>query len=228
MAIDNYNLLPNITVHPPFLSRELHSNTEAVQHALISGNIFLNRLGRLIEDSGINAIIGVENMSALEASGHALMGLGYKLDHLTQLVTGTNSKIQFTVDRGHQNLTEHFNVDDLVNWCRQNHKYITNFHFHGNGGYLAPIRQTIKGASPSAESYFLTHINQLEYDTHWIPQRGQGNGYSAYIIRAVAENIPLDLELNARRILRANGPQALVNFLEQLRTEIRLAYELFT
>ena len=227
-TIEEFNFGPNITVHPPLLKRELHNNVSVVQEVLNNANIFFRRLGVLIEESKVNVIIGVENQSNLDSDAEPEVNLGYALNHLMTLVDGTNSKIQFTVDRGHRYLTEEFNVDALVFWSKQNGKHIANFHFHGNAGLNSPVETVLRGARPEEVAKVLDDPTKARYDAHWIPSRGQAIGYSAYIIRAVAEGIPLDLELMFNKIIRHHGEDYLIKFLKQLRAEINLAYEMIT
>ena len=226
-VVRDYGFMPNVTVHPPLLKRQDHLSRIKVDKALRQANQFFIKLGKTLAAQDSPIIVGIENQTDITAEAADANNLGYETRHLTRLAANTNHHIQFTVDRGHRNLSTGFKVNDLVQWCAEHNKYIANFHFHGNEGTNQDLQTIVIGASTREQSKIMADIpGQARWDAHMLPKRWQASGYSAYILRAVKEGIPLDLELSARKIDRAYGRETLLNYIKQLREEVNLAYSI--
>ncbi|OGI01234.1 MAG: hypothetical protein A2X42_06365 [Candidatus Margulisbacteria bacterium GWF2_38_17] len=209
----------NITVHPPKIAD--HSNEEQIKNALVNANVFYRRLGEQIEQENWPVIIGIENQPPPNINNYKIDELGYLIFHFDILLAGTNNRIQITVDSGHcmlsvphkngdkfyykhpadeaSELSELVTIDRIVEWCRANGKYITNFHFHENNG----IDLTVIANGKSC-------------DTHAFPTPEHIPGYMRYLERAVLENVPLNLEIDSRKY----KPSELAASIQEIRTKI--------
>lgn len=176
-VIDDYKLgTTNITIHPPVL--EDCSNFDIIKLALENANKLFIKLGEKIKVDNWNMVIGVENQPMPKTYKNDVYSLGYELDHFNIMLHHTNDYIQITVDSGHRLLADDFSVNRLANWCIENKKYITNFHFHQNNG---PDYEKVAQGKSS--------------DLHHIAVKDGMNGYYRYLMTSVLECIPLNMEI---------------------------------
>lgn len=175
-AIDKYELQKafgnnrvNLVMHPPDV--EDHTNDHIKEILSVSNEFFIN-LGDQVKTQNWPIIICLEN----QPDPFAYNTLGYLEEHLTTLVENTNEFIQFCIDSGHRNLAKTFSVQNIVDWCQKNNKAIFNFHFHSNNGLVDNL-----------------------LDAHNFPDPDKIHGYLRYILRAVYESIPLNLEISERK-----------------------------
>lgn len=180
--IDKYNLGKNvnITVHPP--NAPDHNNLEEVNYILSSTNHFLIKLGEKIKEEKWPIVICLENQPDPKINFYKADSLGYLKKHFEILTKDTNEFIQFCVDSGHRKLTEKFKIQDLVDWCPSSNKYISNFHIHSNDGIRSDLLD-----------------NKKSSDLHLFPNPEKIHGYLRFFLRAVYENIPLNLEIAERK-----------------------------
>jgi hypothetical protein len=184
-VIDHYNLQKprgkvNLTMHPPEIID--HNNLNSLESALAITNEFYIKLGEKIVSEGWPVTIGLENMPDPKINNYLIDALGYTPEHFTKMLKDTNDSIQLTVDSGHRLINSNIRVRDLVTWCSDQNKYITNFHFHVNKG----IDEERTKAGKSCDLHSLAVPNEL-------------HGFTMYILRAVTENIPLNLEIKAKK-----------------------------
>jgi hypothetical protein len=193
----------NITVHPPELND--HSDKEAVRNALSVTNDFLVSLGEKIKKNKWPIVIGLENQPDPAINNYSMDMLGYKLKHFMRMLYCTNEFIQLTVDSGHRLLATDFKVRDLEMWCKDNGKYIANMHFHENEGISPERIETGKS---------------LDLHALALPD-GRVLGFSNYLLRAIADNVPLNLEIKTKEYSLVR----LYQYIAGLRSNIDQVYE---
>ena len=125
--------------------------------------------------------MGVENMPDPRINNYDIDPVGYTPSHFTTILNGTNDAIQLTVDSGHRLISTGLTVTQLVRWCLDHSKNITNFHFHVNNGIDG--ERTARGES---------------CDLHNLAVPSELHGFAMYVLRAVTENVPLNLEIKAK------------------------------
>jgi sugar phosphate isomerase/epimerase len=160
----------NLVIHPP--DTPDHTKIDCIKEILSVSNEFFVNLGDQAKTQNWPITICLEN----QPDPFAYNSLGYLEEHLFTLVKNTNEFIQFCIDSGHRLLAKDFKVQDIVDWCQKNNKAIFNFHFHSNDGLVSNL-----------------------LDAHNFPDPDKIHGFMRYILRAVYENIPLNLEISERR-----------------------------
>ncbi|OGI11416.1 MAG: hypothetical protein A2Y40_09485 [Candidatus Margulisbacteria bacterium GWF2_35_9] len=168
-SIADFNLSPNITVHPPIFEK-----MEEISEKLNIANQFLIKLGEKIKAERWPIIIGMENQADPFIQSFPLEVTGFLPEHLRVLLTGTNDTIQVTYDSGHRLLNKEFTVRELIDILVRMGKYVTNQHFHENEGL------DFKG------KYL---------DSHQAAIQGNVRGFNRCVIRSIIDNVPLNLEI---------------------------------
>jgi hypothetical protein len=191
----------NLTMHPPEIADI--DDQSALELALLRTNEFYLRLGERIESENWPVVIGIENMPDPKINNYAIDAIGYAPDHFTKMLKGTNDSIQLTVDSGHRMISSELTVSELVQWCLDHDKYMTNFHFHVNNGI--DEERTVAGES---------------CDLHNLAVPSGLHGFTMYLLRAVTENVPLNLEIKAKHY----SPEELFFYVSGLRCSIDHIY----
>jgi hypothetical protein len=198
-----------ITIHPPDLTVHNEANTE---EAIKNSNAFYIILGRIIEKENWPVIIALENQSIPPTNTDKIYPIGYQAEHIYRMLAGTNERIQLAIDSGHRIQTNKLRMDDLVDWCKTLNKYIANIHFHGNYGLDAP-----RDIDP-----------KLLGDAHLLPYRELVKGFDMYILRAIVDAVPLNIETFTRKYSEKYGkhPQEVTDFIIHLRNGIDDLYKM--
>ncbi len=199
--VSRYGFGRNITVHPPSIAD--HFNPQEVKTALARANEFYLLLGQKISEQNWPIVVGLENQAEPYINNYKTEALGYRGDHFKTMLQNTNSALQLTLDSGHRQLSKTYQINGLAEWCLANNKYIANFHFHANNGF----------PENAAE-------NDICYDSHDPALPENLIGYEKYLLRAVYENIPLNLEINFQKY----SPVQLFEYIASLQKTIAAIY----
>ena len=176
-AIEEFELLPNITFHGPTMQwqtePEILRTPAAINTALENTNKFLLTLARWHQDESWPIVLGVENQS--DPTKHTQI-LGCTRDHLETMLRDTPDWVNITVDLGHEKLSSGLSLEsDVVPLALQMKKRIINAHLHENEGKQS---------------------DSDHGDYHRIPTPDEVRGRLGFLNRAVRERIPIVFEVN--------------------------------
>jgi sugar phosphate isomerase/epimerase len=202
-AVEEYDLLPNVTFHPPTLmwNRERQLPDGNIQEALEITNQLFAKLALEHASQNWPILLGIENQMDPKKDSHVL---GYAIEHFQAIMADAPDWINLTIDFGHRILSQDLSVSKLLAFAKSREKRVINMHFHENQG-----EQT--------DSY--------KDDQHSLPLGKQIHGYLHALNRAVQDRVPLILEVNTRHhnpiefLVASSGIRKLMDEIEKERLE---------